>query len=179
VGEAVGVPIRVHLVLGDMVCGRDADLAVRLSASASGGADAALPERILVRVPAGGYISRPFEADADATMMLTVAQGASGAVDVLAAYDLPSSCVTSGETSAAAQIRFAFEAQANAAPPPSSPLVAAPPAKASPAPPSAVPTSPPRETSSSPVVWGLGLSVVALLFWVIGRSGKKSWRDAP
>ncbi|GEM_PF-5087906 len=161
------VPLRVHVVLADAVCSQDEELRVRLAAYGPSDAQAQVPAEVVVRVPAGGYVGRPFEADADALLVLAPAAGTQGQVMVAAGYDLPSSCVTSGDPSAEASLGVRYVAGDAPAPEPAPP---APDATASAEPPA-------RHGAPGLLAIALGGGVVATLFFVVGRLGERRGRD--
>jgi len=180
-GEAATMPIFVHVRLEDAACPDDATLTVRLVASTVEGMHATLPSEVQVRVPHGFYMRDAFEGEASADLTLLADAPGEGQVNVQATLEPTNDCTIMGEASAQATAHVAYAAQKTAA-------------TEAPTPPSPAPVVPSRPTpSEAPLLRGppvssgvaaaprdapsilvplLGVGVVGLIFFALGRLGK-------
>lgn len=173
VDGAASLPVFVRVTLADAVCSDDADLHVRLRAYGPDGAEVAIPEEVLIHVPAGGYLATPFTGSARTELQIAAPDGLRGHVMVAGGYDVPeAACMTMGESSASAQGDVAFVTPDAQAPAPGAdaPSSAAPPPQAEP---SKLRSITLKSKGASILPWALGLGIVVLVGFILGRLGPR------
>lgn len=178
VDGATSVQLTARATLADVVCGRDTDLHVRLRAYGPSGTQAFVPDEVVMHVPAGGYMAQPYVGEAPVQLQIAAPSGMTGHVMVAGAFDVPDGCVGAGDGSAQTQADVAFSSQASGAAEPA-PSEASPAPGASPPGESSSPTSQPDnlrpitlQEKHSLLPWALGVGLVVLVGFILGRLGK-------
>lgn len=122
--EPTSAPLLLTLTLQDVACVRDVEVLVDLSIVQATRARAELaPERVAFRVASHSTLARAWTGEARTSILLEPLD-ASGLVEVLARYQLPSGCTALRGAAASGEARHAIRVEQPSAPPPTGPLPA-------------------------------------------------------